>query len=688
MIAFVTRFLAVLATTGLLSFSGATEGAAQPIQVAQTSSADMFSDFGDLPEPIEEMGFVGRWVNNTHQASRWLDYFNVSDYMKQGVASGIDYFFETDYEQKLTASFHFWDGRASNMTDTPDPNLDSNVIRFFNYSLGVSNQTCYTCDFTAFAALSLGVVSEILFNFWANIATTLLGVVFGIYLLYQIGRVLLAGEQANATELLSLIMKRGIAVILVVMLISGKSILPGENTTLWSVTGPIALETAFSVGTEVRERTSPILKSSVSGHGAPPAPLPPEWHKLIETYSAYRRTHGVEDENGNIKIQGSRFVTSDNGLSEIERTWLAVPAEQRKRVTAAYISISNADFEPNDATMGCTRTSLQSATPYLLAKGIDNPAIDPRTRFVDDLVTTGCIIERVHSLGIASGAATIFGRSFAQEGDTDQIFTKLKGVVKMVSVDHLMSTILRIVTGCLLIYVFAIGALRMIFMLLDISLRVFVVASFSPILAVAAIFPSTRKYAWSSMRILLGAFAGSISIAIVNILILILLTQVVVFYNSFAGTGIYEELLPIGAPTSLTGYKIFLMRIMGIDVITANSNIPMLFSSPWLLLLLLIGVTSSATSKKIDQMVQHFVGGDGESPLADKAVQTGTQAIAFGKRGAMLVGTTMLSAIPLAGPIASAGANIGGKTLGGAVNGIGSAGSKSLEVISNRLRGG
>jgi hypothetical protein len=688
MIAFLTRGIAALAIAVCLTLISTPQGAAQQVQIAQASSADMFADFGDLPEPIDEPGFLLRWGTNLNQTIRWIDYFDVSDNIRKGYNAGLDRMLGTNYEETLTANFHFWDGRASNRTDTPDPNLDSNVIRFFNYSLGVSNQTCYTCDFTAFAALSLGVVSEILYDFWANIATTLLGVVVGIYLLYQIGRVLLAGEQANATALLSLIVKRGIAVILVVMLISGKSILPGGTTTLWSVTGPAALETAFSVGTEVRERTSPILKSSVSGHGAPPAPLPPEWHKLVETYSAYRRTHGVEDENGNVLIQGPNFVTSKNNLSEVERTWLAVPAEQRKKVTAAYISLSNADFEPNDATMGCTRTSLQSVTPYLLAKGIDNPAIDSRTRFVDDLVTTGCIVERVHSLGIASGAATIFGRSFARDGDTDQIFTKLKGVVKMVSVDHLMSTILRIVTGCLLIYVFALGALRMIFMLLDISLRVFVVASFSPILAVAAIFPGTRKYVWSSMRILLGAFAGSISIAIVNILILILLTQVVVFYNSYAGTGIYNELLPIGAPTSLTGYKIFLMRIMGVDVVTANSDIPMLFSSPWLLLLLLIGVTSSATSKKIDQMVQQFVGGDGESPLADKAVQTGTQAIAFGKRGAMLVGTTMLSAVPLVGPIASGAANIGGKTLGGAVGGVGSAGSKSLEVISNRLRGG
>ncbi|SFQ01376.1 hypothetical protein [Tranquillimonas alkanivorans] len=657
----VLRSLAVIA---LLAFCGSLP-AAEPA-FAQTGGIFDLPD--ELPEPPAEMSAAERMVRTT--IGEAINITGGTDGLLYEAAefgaAGFDWVFGTEKAKQARESYDFWSTRASGGTGVPDPNTESDVLRFFNYATGASGHGCYTCSFTAFITLSLGLASEAVFEFWSGLSLALIGGIFGLYALYQIGRILLAGDEATPGDLFSMLAKRAIATSIVVTLLMGAAILPNSDKTLWDATGPQVLEVSFGLGNEVREGANGVLVAAVNGYEAPPDQLSPEWRSLIETYLVQRRTFGEERE-GHIKIIGIPLRTSyfqgfTTDISEVEATWLSLDTETRQALIHAYVMYANTEYDTNDPTLGCGRTHLNAIARYAESEGISDPEADPRTSFIDDMVMVGCIVERVHAMGIAAGAATIFAQEKDYEDDY-KIVAKMKNLTNWISVEGFVSTIIRIVIGSLLVYVFALSAVRMIFMLVDIALRVFVVAAFSPVLAVSAIFPGTRRYAASAFRIALGAMAAGVTMAILNLLILVLLTQIVPFFNTFVGTDAYPEGEAIASPTSMSGFKMFLMRVLGADGLMFKS-IPMDATSPWLLALLFVGITASATSKKIEVMVQQFVGASGDSPLADKAVQTTTSALGFAKKSGTILATTAISAVPVAGPMISGAFTLGSKSIG------------------------
>ena len=210
------------------------------------------------------------------------------------------------------------------------------------------------------------------------------------------------------------------------------------------------------------------------------------------------------------------------------------------------------------------------------------------SEFVKEAVRIACTIERVHLIGIASGITMMGATSETRE------WSGLWGTMKNVG-GMIAGTIIRLFAGGLILFTFAISAVWLIFLVLDVVVRAMVTAAFMPLIGAMFLFKPSRQFATKAIIGLVASFGTILGLTIVSVLGFYLITNVVTIYNAVAAGGevLHERLgidgLKIEAITggSLSDqYREFVNRI---SAPPKDPVVPMDLHMPWFLYMVASG---------------------------------------------------------------------------------------------------
>lgn len=284
-----------------------------------------------------------------------------------------------------------------------------------------------------------------------------------------------------------------------------------------------------------------------------------------------------------------------------------------------------------------------------------------------------CAIERTHMVGIAAGLAMIEG-SWSQivapswSGGTESVTAFFMGTLNAVIIT---------IIGLALLIVFALSAIWFIFLVLDIVVKVLIIAALSPLLMLFALLQPTRQYAWSAVKGVIGALVTALGLAIVASLAFFLIMNTVNVYNT-AITYFNPNLEPIDASNGVAGLREFIYR-MQLNDPSDEMLIPMNLTTPWFHYLILVSLAIYALGKKIISMIESIIGARALSEMADNAKKLAVLGGAMGLAGAF----TGYQATKAAGSATLTAGGLGLGLAGGAANRFGPAAFRA----SDRLRG-
>jgi hypothetical protein len=234
---------------------------------------------------------------------------------------------------------------------------------------------------------------------------------------------------------------------------------------------------------------------------------------------------------------------------------------------------------------------------------------------------TACAIERIHIVGIASGWAMIVAA-----------WTNLEFSWSPKEVFYALAQALTIaVFGFFVIAVFGLSMVWFIFLLLDVVVKVLVVAAISPILMVLALLVPTRTYAWNAVRQSVGGVATLLGVAFVAALSFYLIANTVTVYN--AANGLYDPALTdIPRNNTVADLRSFVQRLtMGNE---EPNRIPMNISTPWYHYMLLTSLSTYVLGKKVISIIESIIGARGMSEMADNAKKIAVMGAAMAGAGA------------------------------------------------------
>lgn len=286
-----------------------------------------------------------------------------------------------------------------------------------------------------------------------------------------------------------------------------------------------------------------------------------------------------------------------------------------------------------------------------------------------------CAVERTHMVGIAAGLAMIEGawsQIVAPSVWSPSSFGAFFG-------SFLNAIILTIIGMCMII-VFALSAIWFIFLVLDIVVKVLIIAAVSPLLMIFALLQPTRQYAWQAVKGTIGALVTALGLAIVASLAFYLVINISNVYNT--ANNIYDPgLVDINAGNGVAGLREFIYR-MQIDNPQDPELIPMNLTTPWFHYMILVSLAIFALGKKIISMIESIIGAQAMSEMADNAKKLAVLGGAMGIAGAytglnvaktgMAVGT---QGVGLGAGVLGAGSNQIGKLAGSASDRLGTASS-------------
>jgi hypothetical protein len=234
---------------------------------------------------------------------------------------------------------------------------------------------------------------------------------------------------------------------------------------------------------------------------------------------------------------------------------------------------------------------------------------------------TACAIERIHIVGITSGWAMIVAA-----------WTNLELSWSVKEVFYALAQAMTVaVFGFFVIAVFGLSMIWFIFLLLDVVVKVLIVAAIAPILMVLALLVPTRPYAWNAVRQSVGGIATLVGVAFVAALSFYLIANTVTVYN--ASNGLYDpSLTDIPRTNTTADLRAFVQRL---TMETANpERIPMNISTPWYHYMLLTSLSTYVLGKKVISIIESIIGARGMSEMADNAKKIAVMGTAMAGAGA------------------------------------------------------
>jgi hypothetical protein len=254
----------------------------------------------------------------------------------------------------------------------------------------------------------------------------------------------------------------------------------------------------------------------------------------------------------------------------------------------ASFSLANDSRDIATAAVGASGAPLADSTPFL-CEGIGSGA----TAITDDEVLerafsvvaeTGCIIERMHAMLIATSLATIIS-SWTQLDFTGAglgtAFTKFAFGVALL--------------------VMAFGSfIYLLFLLLDVVVKALIVAAFLPLIVLMLLFQPTRPHAQTALTYLIAAPAVAFSLGIVAVMAFFLITQSVRVYNATFGSFsvvVRRELQPIEGGDIVQQFGEFLRRVQ-MDT-SMQEAIPMYIAAPWFMYFFFVSIAVFTLGKMI-----------------------------------------------------------------------------------------
>lgn len=311
--------------------------------------------------------------------------------------------------------------------------------------------------------------------------------------------------------------------------------------------------------------------------------------------------------------------------------------ELRNTAAASLSGAFGADLE-QQIDMGCNNIGNLNAQ---LRDNADSLA------FAHEASELACAIERTHIVGMASGLAMI-------EGAWSQIQTpgwSLSGVMNFFA--SLFNAFFLTIVGLFLIVVFALSAIWLVFQILDVVVKIMIIAAAAPLLLLFALLAPTRQYAFTAVRHVIGSMATAFSLALIATLAFYLIINTVDVYN--AAIGIYDdELVEIDGLNPISELREFILR-MQIDDASDEYLIPMNLTTPWFHYLVLVSLSIFALGKKILMITEQIIGASAGSEMADKAKSGAVMGAKSAAVGGLITGGVMAAG----GMMAARGAAMG-----------------------------
>jgi hypothetical protein len=305
--------------------------------------------------------------------------------------------------------------------------------------------------------------------------------------------------------------------------------------------------------------------------------------------------------------------------------------------------------------------------------------------YIQQAMEIGCVTERTHMIGIASGVAIMFTSYNGAASDS--------GVQSFSS--WLIFGLVKVFCGAMLMAVFIMSCVWLVFLTLDVVTRGLVTAAFAPVIMGLFLWKPTRDIAVNAIKGMGGAMITAIAITIVSVLAYFLIVNTVDVYNALVP--LLQSTYPDMTIDRLDGdrnsqFARFISRIQESD--RTRPAIPMNLSTPYFFYMCLSGIAIFSLGKKIVAMLSGLVGAQGFSAFADNALSMGRTGAIGGMAGAG-IGLVALKTTGglLAGPAGFLGKAAGGAAVGGVAAGgnmlqnMMSPGKNPFSAISNVRRG-
>jgi len=297
---------------------------------------------------------------------------------------------------------------------------------------------------------------------------------------------------------------------------------------------------------------------------------------------------------------------------------------------------------------------------------------DTAATFIQSGIEVACGVERSHMVGVASGMAIIMTAMQVSGSDGESGF--LESIRNFAFA--FAGVLMKIGIGAGLMIIYALSAVWLVFLILDVVVRGLISAAFSPVIAALFLYKPTRGHAGNAIKALFGAMFTAAAISLVGLMAFFLVSQVTVVYEN---TRSVITRVPPAPDLGFTGslpadFGKFIANIEGSGLISSGA-VPMDFGAPWLYYMIFAGISTYALGKKLIAMLQKMIGEQGASAFADNALKmlrTGGMAgagIAAFAGGAGIAATMR------------GGAGGSGRILGGAAQG----GAGGLGRISDAL---
>lgn len=260
--------------------------------------------------------------------------------------------------------------------------------------------------------------------------------------------------------------------------------------------------------------------------------------------------------------------------------------------------------------------------------GSHNPVLknDPTTyAFAYHASELACAIERIHIVGIASGIAMINGAWVSIDIQWDGVTGTIGNAIS-----ELFNALILSVFGIIIIGTYGLSMIWFTFLILDVVVKILIVAGISPLMMLFALLVPTRRYAVNALFQSLGAIATLLGIAFVAALSFFLIANVVDVY--MVSKRFYDASLPDITRTNIVAdLREF---IWGMQIESGQpGHIPMNLTTPWFHYMLLTSLSITVLGKKIIAIIEEIMNVRGMAEMANNAKQIAVM-------GAALAGTT------------------------------------------------
>lgn len=237
-----------------------------------------------------------------------------------------------------------------------------------------------------------------------------------------------------------------------------------------------------------------------------------------------------------------------------------------------------------------------------------------------------CAIERIHIVGLASGVAMIEGAWLSLQ---------LSAWTPIESVRNMLGAMVITGFGLFILVTFAFSMIWFIFLIMDVVVKVLIIAGIAPILMLFALFIPTRSYATKAITGTVGALSTLVGLAFIGALAFYLIGNTPNVYET--AKALYDPTLPdIEGGNTIARLRSFLMGVQTDE--GQPGHIPMSIATPWFHYMLLTSLSISALGKKIIAIIESLTGASALSQMADNARQVAVMGSALGVASTFFLG--------------------------------------------------